>query len=419
MSPFSFRIIFAVQVIAALFVTGAQAMQADNAVGQVQKWLDQPAAKRGELAKQPFAETKLTSEQAQQISKKLWDDYAQRTKKERQKEWENKVIELDDLKMKFEFKIFGKKPKNGRSLFISMHGGGGTRASVNDQQWKNQITLYRPEEGVYLAPRAPTDKWNLWHEPHIDKFFARIIQDAILLEDVDPNRIYLMGYSAGGDGVYQLAPRMADSWAAAAMMAGHPNGAAPNGLRNIGFTLHVGAKDKAFKRNQIGERWKKKLADLKKADPAGYDHTVFVHEGLGHWMEGKDQIAVPWMAKFTRDPHPKKIVWRQSGVTHEHFYWLRQRDETAKGGNEVTATRDGQAINVEFTNGLQQLSFCFNDDIVDLDQPIAITFGDNPANKQTLSRQTKWIHESIQKFGDPSRIYSAEVTLDVPQPTGK
>ena len=41
---------------------------------------------------------------------------------------------------------------------------------------------------------------------------------AIVFEDVDPNRVYLLGYSAGGDGVYQLAPRMADRFAAASMM---------------------------------------------------------------------------------------------------------------------------------------------------------------------------------------------------------
>ena len=61
-----------------------------------------------------------------------------------------------------------------------------------------------------------------------------------MLGDVDPNRVYIMGYSAGGDGVYQLAPRMADRWAAAAMMAGHPNDASPLGLRNItGFNHHT------------------------------------------------------------------------------------------------------------------------------------------------------------------------------------
>jgi poly(3-hydroxybutyrate) depolymerase len=35
--------------------------------------------------------------------------------------------------------------------------------------------------------------------------FARLIEDLIVLEDVNPDRVYLLGYSAGGDGVYQLA----------------------------------------------------------------------------------------------------------------------------------------------------------------------------------------------------------------------
>jgi poly(3-hydroxybutyrate) depolymerase len=46
-----------------------------------------------------------------------------------------------------------------------------------------------------------------------------------LFRGVNPDKVYLLGYPAGGDGVWQLAPRMADRFAAAAMMAGHPNGA--------------------------------------------------------------------------------------------------------------------------------------------------------------------------------------------------
>ena len=108
-----------------------------------------------------------------------------------------------------------------------MHGGGGAPARLNDSQWRNQINLYQPKEGVYLAPRAPTNTWNLWHQGHIDAFFQRIIENSIVFEGVDPNRVYIMGYSAGGDGVYQLAPRMSDRFAAASMMAGHPNETQP------------------------------------------------------------------------------------------------------------------------------------------------------------------------------------------------
>ena len=63
-----------------------------------------------------------------------------------------------------------------------------------------------------------------------------------------------MGYSAGGDGVYQLAPRMADRLAVASMMAGHPNDASPLGLRNIGFAIHVGALDSGYNRNKVAAK---------------------------------------------------------------------------------------------------------------------------------------------------------------------
>ena len=63
--------------------------------------------------------------------------------------------------MPFDYRVFGNKPADGRSLYISMHGGGGTTTEKNDQQWQNQITLYQPTEGVYLAPRASWDEWNM------------------------------------------------------------------------------------------------------------------------------------------------------------------------------------------------------------------------------------------------------------------
>ena len=40
---------------------------------------------------------------------------------------------------------------------------------------------------------------------------------------VNPNKVFMSGYSAGGDGTYHLGPMLADWWAGAAMMAGHPN----------------------------------------------------------------------------------------------------------------------------------------------------------------------------------------------------
>ena len=127
-------------------------------------------------------------------------------------------ISLGDHEMRFETRSYGKAPESGRALFISMHGGGGAPAAVNDSQWKNQVRLgdaYRQDGSLYLAPRAPTNTWNLWHQAHIDAFFDRLIEKLIVLENIDPDRVFFIGYSAGGDGVYQLAPRMADRLAGA------------------------------------------------------------------------------------------------------------------------------------------------------------------------------------------------------------
>ncbi|MBU6173865.1 MAG: polyhydroxyalkanoate depolymerase, partial [Planctomycetes bacterium] len=249
-----------------------------TAVSELGKYLSQDANARGTLSQQPFAVEPLTKEQASEAERLLVEDYQTRQRVARREEFEARKLAIGDLKMPFAYKVFGDKPEGGRSLYISMHGGGGAPTKVNDSQWENQKRLYQLEEGVYVAPRAPTDTWDLWHQSHIDAFFDRLIQDFVLFEDVNPDRVFLMGYSAGGDGVYQVAPRMADRFAAASMMAGHPNETSPLGLRNLPFTIHMGANDGAYNRNKTATQWKEALEQLRTSDPEGYLHFVKLHE---------------------------------------------------------------------------------------------------------------------------------------------
>ena len=69
------------------------------------------------------------------------------------------------------------------------------------------LTIISTKGRNLLGATAPTNTWNLWHQPHIDKFFGRLIESLIILENVDSNRVYVMGYSAGSDGVYQIGPQ--------------------------------------------------------------------------------------------------------------------------------------------------------------------------------------------------------------------
>ena len=64
-------------------------------------------------------------------------------------EWQNHEFTNGDYRMKFWDTIYGptEAPQGGRSLYISLHGGGGAPPEVNDQQWDNQKVLYAPAEG--------------------------------------------------------------------------------------------------------------------------------------------------------------------------------------------------------------------------------------------------------------------------------
>ncbi len=340
-----------------------------------------------------------------------WQERVAELKTERAAEVEKKVITLGAKSMRWEEKVFGDAPTHGHSLWISMHGGGGAPAAVNDQQWKNQAGLYKPDEGIYLAPRAPTDNWNLWHEAHIDSMFDRLIEDYVVLRGVNPDRVYILGYSAGGDGVWQLAPRMADRWAAAAMMAGHPNDASLLPLRNLPFALFVGGNDAAYKRNEIVAERAAKLDELQKADPGGYEHLARVYPGLPHWMNRKDAEALPWMAKHTRQPWPKKIVWVQSSVTHARFYWLAVPETEAKKKRAINAEVDGQTIRV--TGDVpKQTMLRLSDDLLDLDQPVRVLVNDREVFNKIAPRSPEIIRESLRERADPRSAATAKIVLD-------
>ncbi len=385
-----------------------------RAIVELGDWLKAPHDQRGALEGCGFAAIPLTKADAEEAKKALWADHAARIAATRKAEMDAKSITLGGLTMKFDTLDFGSKenpPTGGRSLFLSMHGGGNAPSEVNESQWHNQVKLgnaYKPAEGIYLAPRAPTDTWDLWHQSHIDQFFQRIIENLIVLDHVNPNRVYVMGYSAGGDGVYQLGPRMADFWAAASMMAGHPNDASPLGLRNIGFAIQVGANDGAYHRNEIAAEWGRKLDDLQKADPTGYAHFSELHEGRAHWMNLEDRKAIPWMEKFTRNPRPEKVVWHQSNVIHTRFYWLAVPKDEAHGGQDIVAERSGPNFHVTAKDG-ETVLIRLNDAIVDLDQPITvIRDGHAPVQTQAV-RTIGTLAATLEERGDPELIFSAEI----------
>ncbi len=347
---------------------------------------------------------------AQEAVRTLWAERQAQLKTERAAELGGKVIQHAGKTLRWEERAFGESPAGGHSLWISMHGGGGAPKEVNDQQWRNQVRLYQPTEGIYVAPRAPTDNWNLWHEAHIDPMFDRLVEDYVALRGVNPDRVYILGYSAGGDGVWQLAPRMADRWAAAAMMAGHPNDTSLLPLRNLPFALFVGGNDSAYNRNKVVADKAAELDALEKADPGGYPHLVRVYPGLPHWMNRQDAEALPWMARHIRNPWPRKVVWVQASVTHTRFYWLAVPAPEAKPKRQIMAEADGQTIHLT-GDPPQGIVLRLSDRLVNLDEPVRVLVADREVFRGKVVRQTDAIRTSLLERADPASAAFATLTL--------
>jgi poly(3-hydroxybutyrate) depolymerase len=373
-----------------------------------------PAKKLVEIASSDLGTIPLTKADAASARELLYRAYTDHIRKDREQELNMDSLNEGELSMPFVIREFGEAPKAGHSIWISLHGGGGAPKQVNDGQWENQKRLYTLEEGFYVTPRAPTNTWNLWHESHIDRLFARLIEDLVVVRGADPDRVYVMGYSAGGDGVYQLAPRMADYWAAAAMMAGHPNDASPLGLRNVPFALQVGAKDAAYDRNKIGTEWGQKLDQLHQSDPDGYAHFVKIHEGRGHWMNLDDKAAIPWMAKFHRNATPKRVVWKQSSVAHDSFYWLAVPAGTAKAGSMVVATVKGQTVQISEASDVTHLLVRLDDRLVDLDQPVTVRFLDKNLFEGIVPRTVATLQRTLDARRDRQLMFDGEIAVEIP-----
>ncbi len=376
-------------------------------IAALETWLALPRPERSVDA--PILKTALSKIEATHAISLLAADRLSRLAVERKDEFEKKSLIVDGKTLRWLEKTFGAAPPEGRSLWISMHGGGNAPVAVNDKQWQNQIGLYEPAEGVYVAPRAPTDTWNLWHESHIDPLFQRLIDDFVALAGVNPNKVYLMGYSAGGDGVWQLAPRMADRFAAAAMMAGHPNEASLLGLRNVPFAILMGGDDSAYNRNKVATERATELDQLEKDDPTGYVHLSRIYPGLGHWMEHKDAEALPWMAKFRRKTWPQKVVWLQDDVLHHEFYWLSIPERTpVRERQKIVATVQDHTISLE-GDVPSTLSLRLSDELLSLDEPIKVVVKGREVFSGQVTRTAADIVRSLDARADVSSAATASV----------
>lgn len=371
---------------------------------------------------------------------------------------EKRALRHGSATMRFSMAKAGERPEAGYPLYIALHGGGGAPSRLNDGQWRHMGIYYRRsvKQGVYVAPRGVADTWNLHFRGESYPLYDRLIENMVLYEGVDPNRVYLLGFSAGGDGVYQIVPRMADRWAAANMSAGHHNGTSPRSLHGVPFLLQVGQRDAAYGRNRETVKFWRKLETLRKKHPAGYVHEIFVHAGRPHnfldnhpgeapqrvladpgaWLDGKESAAVErntnaiaWVSRHRRDPVPDVVVWdlgtwadRTSGGDGEdgdglhrgsQRYWLdiAGRDPKSLGAPEIVARLDREANAVVVETAGKWLRILLTSRRLDIARPITVRVGGREIRGKARPRLAVMARTILER-GDPLLMFEAECVVE-------
>jgi len=368
-------------------------------------------------------------------------------------ETEHHSMTFGDAVMQYTVSVIGEPGENGYPVYIALHGGGGTTKEFNDSQWNHMQIYYRDSvvSGIYVAARGVRDTWNTHFNNESYYLYERLIENLSIYENIDTNRVYLTGYSAGGDGVYQISPRLADRFAAVNMSAGHPNGINLTNLRNTPMSLQCGENDTSFDRHKETARSAGRLKALSEeyqtnADGKGYLHTVFIHIGKGHgvrdndagrslqtvisnpdeWLQGADPVpeqtntnAVDFLNRHTRNPLPERIVWDLSvrspeGTGTETFYWLRAPENIREGIVVVDYDKGTNTFHVEKNTAKGDVRIMINDEMADLFSPITVTFS-GESTCYTVTPSLDYMKKTISEKWDKNMIFAAEIPL----PQGK
>jgi len=389
----------------------------------------------------------MNATEAQRCEEELWEEYCRvlRADEGRKAEVEERCLTFGKVRMRYGMEVIGEPGPGGYPVYIALHGGGSSSGpEMNDRQWEHMKIYYKDsvESGIYVNPRGVRDTWDTHANAESYPLYDRLIEDLIVFCGADPNRVYLLGFSAGGDGVYLVGPCMADRFAALHMSAGHPNKGSLVNLYHTPIQLQVGMDDAAFERNYETVRYQLYLDKLQQEEPDGYIHNAYVHVDKPHnfrdnakedqtvladnraWLEEgvvtrreADTNAVRFLQKFTRDPLPGRVIWeldnrgnaRQRSVNS--FYWLRCEEGVYSGTVIVHLEPETNSIIVERDDTQGRVSVLLKDGMLDLDKTIVAVYPDGRNTEHNVTRSREIMLDTMRERGDRNYIFSACIKL--------
>lgn len=287
-----------------------------------------------------------------------------------------------------------------RGLLIGLHGGGEGAGSADGAASK-----WPPSGCIAMYPQGIRLVHDTWNTVHGERFILTLMEIGKAQHQVDPDRIYVVGFSMGGTGSWYMAGRHPDWLAGAAPCAGvlmaRPksqlaskeevrsvqHGLVPN-VRNLAMRYFIGLED----RNCMPGTYlfvQDMLDELRTRDPEGYRNIHFkVYPDLGHSFPPKEpQATLKFLMKQKRDTFPEELVWEYATrpfprapedspvdrIQKHHYYWLHCKRLVDR--QEIRARIQGNTIHLEAwgtASGVKGITVFLNPAMIDPAEEVVV-----------------------------------------------
>jgi predicted esterase len=331
------------------------------------------------------------------------------------------IVTFEQYTSPYTVKTVGERPAKGWPLFIAMHGGGGAPKALNDSQWKQMQIYYKehPECGgyLYLALRAPNDTWNGFYDDYVYPLVDNLIRQFRLFGDVDPDKVFIMGYSHGGYGAYAIGPKMPDHFAAihASAAAATDGETTPRTLRTTPFTVMVGELDKMYGRYERNLKFKAEIEKLRGSRTDIYPVTITIVPNNGHTgLPDRDKIRDLYPA--VRNPVPREVDWMMTDKVVRNFFWLHV-DQPAKKAEILASCRDNRFV-VTAGEPVSGATVFLDSRLINFSKPVSIELNGSTTTRQ-FTPSLKVFCQTLASRADPGFAFSAAFQVVKDPKTGR
>jgi len=300
-------------------------------------------------------------------------------------------------------------PAESWPVIIQLSGGNG----YSESAFLRARTLV-PDHYILVEPDAD---YGLWWEADQIRMFDDLLRFIGTGFPVDPDRIYLQGFSNGGVAAFLYGARHADRFAAVAALEGYFMSAAdPRRLetelalnfRTTPLLIMHGERDMT-----ISPALDRQLAEFLRQN--GIRHRYLELPGVGHQVSF---LTVPedvlrFFRKEKREPAPADVTLIAAEMRYNRHSWVRVDEKVRTGERaKVTAALKKGRIIVK-TENVGVLSLLLSDGQYAPGRPLDIVVNGRVVHSGPLTLDPAVLAEALRTEIDPARVYGVKLTFSL------